>query len=130
MSRLPEEFQQDKALRDAALAVLVADIEHARVSLSGKAVAARVVGTIGDGARDALEVAKGHADDNRGFIAALIAALALWLARVPLLEILGLREPDGEWVADTSATDDEPNSPTTPSPVQTDEPSSAGESDD
>lgn len=130
MSQLPEDFKQDRALRDAALAVLVADIEHARVSLSGKAVAARVVGTIGDGAKDAFELAKGHADDNRGFIAALIAVLALWLARVPLLEILGVREPDGDLVSDPTLADDEQNQQTTPSPAKPEEPSSAGESDD
>ncbi|MDY7097384.1 MAG: hypothetical protein SXU28_04535 [Pseudomonadota bacterium] len=90
MSRIPDQFHEDRALRDAARAVLMADIEHARVTLSGKGVATRVAGRIGDGAKDVLEVAKTQADDNRGIVAALIGALVLWLARVPILQILGL----------------------------------------
>ena len=98
MSRLPARFQEDRALRDAARAVLIADLEHARTSLSGKAVAARVAGTIGDGAKDAFDVAKAHADDNRGILAGLIAILALWFAREPLLEIFGLAPADNDGV--------------------------------
>lgn len=87
MSRLPDDFYQDRALRDAARDVLVADIEHARASLSGKAIAGRVAGRVGDGAKDVLEVAKGHADDKRGILAIIIAFIALWFAREPIAEI-------------------------------------------
>ena len=87
MSRLPDDFYQDRALRDAARDVLVADIEHARASLSGKAIAGRVAGRVGDGAKDVLEVAKGHADDKRGILAIIIAFIALWFAREPIDEI-------------------------------------------
>lgn len=90
MSRLPSEFIEDRALRDAARDVLLADIEHARATFSGAGVAGRVAGRIGGGAKDVIEVAKVHADDNRGILAGLIALLALWFAREPLLEIFGL----------------------------------------
>ena len=92
MSRLPDAFHQDKALRDAARDVLVADIEHAKATMSGKALAGRVAGRVGDGAKDVLEVAKVHASDRQGILAGLIAIIALWFARGTIAEILGLVE--------------------------------------
>ena len=92
MARLDHRFYEDRALRDAAKEVLLADIANARNSLSGKAIAERTMGRIGEGAKDVFEVAKGQADDNRGIIAALIGALLLWLSRDPIMEILGLSE--------------------------------------
>jgi hypothetical protein len=84
LSRLPDEFHQDRALRDAARGVLAADIEHAREALSGKAIAGRVAGRVGDGARDVIEVAKQHAGDKSGLFAGLVAAIVLWFARKPI----------------------------------------------
>lgn len=108
MSRLEERFAADRALRDAAKAVLMADIEHARTSFSARGVADRVGTRIGDGAMDVLETAKETANDNRGIIAALIGAILLWLGRQPLLEALGFGE-------DTDAEAGEPvNEDTTP----------------
>jgi len=89
MSRLPDDFHQDRALRDAARDVLMADVEHAKATLSGKAIAGRVAGRMGDGAKDVLEVAKVHATDRQGLIAGLMAIIALWFAREPLAEIMG-----------------------------------------
>ncbi|MEL7519261.1 MAG: hypothetical protein AAFN48_09945, partial [Pseudomonadota bacterium] len=97
MSRLPEDFHQDRALRDAARGVLVADLEHAKATLSGKAIAGRVAGRVGDGAKDVAEIAKVHAADNQGLLAGLMAIIALFLARGPIMEILGLAEfPDDD----------------------------------
>ena len=91
MIKLDDQFIQDRALRDSARAVIMADITHARTSFSAKGVADRVGGRIGDGAKDVFEVAKSHSDDKRGIIAVLIGAVLLWLAREPIMEILGLR---------------------------------------
>lgn len=93
--RLPAQFVEDRALRDAARGVLMADILHARESFSTKGIATRIGNRIGDGARDVVEVAKVQADNNRGVLAILIGALLLWLARNPLLEMLGL-EPSAD----------------------------------
>ena len=96
MSKLEQRFEEDRALRDAAKIVLLADLEHAKASFSGKGLAERVGDRIGDGAKDVFEVAKVQADDNRGIIAALIGAILLWLGREPLLDLLGFgdEEPD------------------------------------
>ena len=137
MSRLPDRFREDRALRDAALAVLVADVEHARHTLSGKAVAARVAGTIGDGAKDVLEIAKIHADGHRGLIAGLIAILALWFARVPILEIFGITDPmvseepepsDDSPKPEAMETENEPETLPAESHCDPSEPPSTGES--
>ncbi|MEL7189563.1 MAG: hypothetical protein AAGK17_08440 [Pseudomonadota bacterium] len=90
MSKLEKQFEEDRALRNAALSVLKADVEHAKAALSGKAIASRVGTRVGDGAKDAFEIAKVHADDKRGILAALIGAVILWFVREPLLDILGL----------------------------------------
>ncbi|MEL6487747.1 MAG: hypothetical protein AAFQ13_11485 [Pseudomonadota bacterium] len=139
MNHPPAEFLEDRALRDAARAVLIADIEHARTSLSGKAVAARVAGTIGDGAKDAIDVAKTHAHDNRGILAGLMAVLALWFAREPLLEIFGrVAEPEDAQEplsedhseAATAAGENEIETPQDAPETDGEEPLTTGESDD
>lgn len=96
MTDLEQRFVEDRALRDAARTVLLADLEHARASFSAKGIADRVGGRIGDGAKDVYEVAKEQADDNRGIIAAIIGALILWFAREPILELLGLAEREAD----------------------------------
>ncbi|MCK0128456.1 hypothetical protein [Erythrobacter sp. F6033] len=136
MSKLDRQFYEDRALRDAAREVFIADLAHAKVSLSGKGIAARVAGNIGDGAKDVIEVAKVHGEDNRGVIAALIGALILWFARAPILEILGIEEANDDAEAtgtgeDTDAEPDfDPDSETLHQSAPTYEPPSSGESDD
>lgn len=90
MTKLPQQFIEDRALRDAARDVFMADIEHARTSTSGQGIATRIGSRVGDGAKDVFEVAKVHADDNRGILAALIGAIVLFFAREPILEIFGI----------------------------------------
>lgn len=118
MNELERRFIEDRAIRDAARAVLMADITHARSFLSPKGVAGRIGGRIGDGAKDVFEVAKAHSDNNRGIIAALIGAVLLWLGRDPILDMLGLSdgdeaceddfdEPGAEPSATTAGTQDE-----------------------
>jgi len=134
MIKLDDQFVQDRALRDSARAVIMADITHARTSFSAKGVADRVGGRIGDGAKDVFEVAKTHSDDKRGIIAILIGAVLLWLAREPILEILGLSvfeedgqddaEFDDESIAEPAQSDDPISPPATadtPSPGDDDE---------
>lgn len=112
MSNLEQRYIEDRAMRDAARAVLMADIEHAKASFSGAGMIDRITDRISEGAADVFETAKSHADDNRGIIAALIGAIILWLGREPLLELFGLGEPDeNEITAETGSPQaDETNS--------------------
>ncbi len=90
MSKLDKQFLEDRELRNAALAALKDDITHLKTGLSGKGLAERTVRRIGTGAKDALGDAGEAASDNRGIVAALFGAIALWFARGPILEGLGL----------------------------------------
>lgn len=109
MSRVEESLRQDRELRDAARAVFLADIEHAKTSFSAKGMAQRIGGRIGDGAKDVYEVAKVQADDNRGIIAVLIGAIALWFSREPILELLGLSATDAADEGQASEPTPEPD---------------------
>ncbi|QIQ86162.1 hypothetical protein [Erythrobacter sp.] len=93
MPDIDPRLAEDRALRNAALAVLKADIEHAKESFTPKSIAARTGTRLKEGAEEVYEIAKDRADDNRGVIAVLIGALFLFLARQPILEILGLADP-------------------------------------
>ncbi|BDI61061.1 hypothetical protein [Qipengyuania nanhaisediminis] len=90
MNELELRFLQDKRMRDAAKQVLHADIEHLRASLSGGNIARKVFGTVGEGAKDVLEIAREQAEDKTGVLAALVGALIVWLAREPIFAFLGL----------------------------------------
>lgn len=96
MTRLPQSFIEDRALRDAARAVLTEDIERLRASLSEEGIASRVssgvsstiTSRIRTGARDVLAQAKAQAGDHKGVLAVLIGAIVLWFARGPILDWL------------------------------------------
>ena len=87
MSRLEERYEKDRALRDAARAVLLDDVDHARTNLTPNAIAGRVTSRIGNGAKDVLDVAKDKAGEHRTLIAAIIAAVVLWLGREPIRDL-------------------------------------------
>lgn len=104
MMRLPDRFVEDRALRDAARAVLEADLAHIKDSLAERSVASRVTSgltatissRISDGARDVFEEARQQASDHRGVLAVLIGAIILWLARDPIFAWLGSGEGENE----------------------------------
>jgi hypothetical protein len=122
MSALPPSFLEDRALRDAARAVLEEDVARLRASLDEQGVASRVSSSVSTtvtsriraGASDALAQAKQSASDNPGIIAAVIGAILLWLMRGTLLDLIetaleGGEEADGDGAltpADAETTED------------------------
>lgn len=123
MTRLPERFLEDRALRDAARDVLIADFDHARRALTRKGVATRVADRISGGAKEVFDSAIEHAEDNRGIIAALVALIVAWFAREPLLGLFGLGDADA---AEDGPEDDadaaDPAPPATPGDPATEPP--------
>ena len=85
MSDLEQRFADYRALRDASKKVLLEEIEHARTAYSAKGLTNRYLGGVIEGGKDVYEVAKVHTVDNRGIIAIVLGALALWFGREPLL---------------------------------------------
>jgi len=111
MSGLADELAQDRALRDAALAVFRADLAFIRQDLQTRGVGGRVADRLGDSARDMLDDAVDYAEEHRRMITAAIAAIVLWLARAPLIEglaqILGFDNGTAEQEeADSRSQDD------------------------
>lgn len=84
---LEQRLREDRVLRNAARALFEADIAHLRASLAGKSISSRIVDRIGEGASDVLDEAMEVADNNKGVIATLIAAIVLWFARHPLIDL-------------------------------------------
>jgi hypothetical protein len=103
MTRLPCRFLEDRALRDAARAVLAEDIARVRSALEEEGIASRVSsgvtatisGRIRAGARDVMSQAKARAGDHKGVLAVLVGLIVLWLARGPILD----------WMAELDAID-------------------------
>ena len=111
MSELESRLTEDRALRDAALGVFRSDLRFIREDLGVRGVGGRIADRIGDSAMDMLDDAVDYAEDNRGQIAAAVAAVILWFARAPLLnglaQIFGFENGDAEQQdADSRSQDD------------------------
>jgi hypothetical protein len=116
MTRLPDRFIEDRALRDAARAVLTEDVERLRASLAEQGIASRlssgVTSTVGDriraGAQDVFTQLRAQAGDHKGWLALLVGAIILWFARGPILD----------WLDELDAEVPDEESDATPQPPQ------------
>ncbi|WP_133365226.1 hypothetical protein [Qipengyuania sediminis] len=95
MSDPRQQVIEDRRLRDASRAVLDADWAHVRADYKAKGMGARALARISAGASDVFEEARDVAADNKGALAAIVAALALWFARHPILDAVLGDERDG-----------------------------------
>lgn len=93
-------MRADRHLRNSARALLTADIEHLRSNLESKSIASRAVDRLTEGAVDLYEEAIDVANDNKGALAALFAAILVWFARNPIFELLGLNDEEEDETAD------------------------------
>ena len=89
MSDLEHRLAEDKALRDAALALFKADIALVRGDLDERGLGQRITNRVGESTMEMLDEATDFAEDNKGKVAAGIAAVVLWFARGPILDALG-----------------------------------------
>ncbi len=80
---------EDRHLRDSARALVEADIEHLKADFTHKSLAERAMDRVMDGASDLYDEAVDMAEDNKGALAALLAAVLVWFARNPIFELLG-----------------------------------------
>ena len=96
------QLREDKAMRDAAYALVQTDIEHLKQDWAEKGLGARAADRIKDGASDVYEEAVEVASDNRGVLAALVAAVGLWFARNPIMSLF----LDEDELDDEEADDD------------------------
>lgn len=85
---------EDRYLRDSARALVEADIEHLKADFTHKTLAERAMDRVVDVASDLYDEAIEMAEDNKGALAALVAAIVVWFARNPILELLGFAPED------------------------------------
>ncbi|QFI63625.1 hypothetical protein D0Y83_10380 [Qipengyuania flava] len=81
---------EDKHLRDSARALVEADVEHIKADLANKGMAKRALFRLRENAGELYDEALDVADSNKGAVAAVFAALVVWFARNPLLDMVGL----------------------------------------
>ncbi|WP_209347550.1 hypothetical protein [Pontixanthobacter sp. CEM42] len=94
--RLEQQMREDRNLRDAALALVKADVSHLKNDVGVKGVGARLATRMSEGATDVFEEAVEVADSNKGALAALVAAVILWFARNPIMELFRDEDLDGD----------------------------------
>lgn len=87
MSDLADQLRQDRAMRDAARALVKTDIAYLKGEFGSKSIGARVAARVSEGATDLYEEAAGLASDNKGILITLLAAVGLWFTRNPLMEL-------------------------------------------
>ncbi len=96
-------MKEDRALRNAARALVAADLANLRADLAGKGFGERIVDRINEGAVDLFDEAVQLADSNRGVLSALFGAILLWFARNPIIALF----TDDEHIDDDAETNDE-----------------------
>ncbi len=77
---------EDRHLRNSAKALVEADIAHLKADLAERSIGARAADRIADGASEVYDEAVEVASDNKGALAAIVAALVLWFARNPIID--------------------------------------------
>ncbi|OBX18361.1 hypothetical protein A9995_12880 [Erythrobacter sp. QSSC1-22B] len=85
---------EDRHLRNSAKALVEADIAHLKADLAERSIGARAADRIADGASEVYDEAVEVATDNKGALAAIVAALVLWFARNPIIDALFGEDPD------------------------------------
>lgn len=100
MTDLADQLREDRAMRDAARELVKTDIAYLKGEFGSKSIGARVADRVTDGATDLYEEAAELASDNKGILIALLAAVGLWFARNPLMELFLDPEDDPEYDED------------------------------
>jgi len=101
MSRLREQLDEDRSLRDSARALFRKELSHVRRAVTPQALGERVADRVGTKVDAASDDAVSFVRDHGGAIAAaggtLATGVGLWLARKPIIERLrGLFDGSGK----------------------------------
>ncbi len=106
MSDLGRRLAQDRATREAALANFNANLVQVRNDLDARGIGGRIADKAGKEVRAGFDEALAIADDNKGIVAATIAALTLWWLRHPMIEGVQSLLADGKDAADPAEIQD------------------------
>ncbi len=89
-----QKLRADRDLRDSALSLVKADLAFLQSDMNASSLSSRLMARAGDGAKDLYAEAGRLANDNRGILATLIAAIGIWFARTPLTALLSDTDDD------------------------------------
>ena len=99
-------FEADRANRKAARTLFEGRFAQVKEDLAARGVRDRIVAKTKDDALAVADEAVAVAKDNKGLIAATLAALLAWVFREPLLGLLSSRGTRQAPVQADTATDD------------------------
>ncbi|QDM39894.1 hypothetical protein [Altererythrobacter sp. TH136] len=94
--QLERNFREDRRVRDAARALVDADLANLRANYAARGLSDRIKHHLTEGAADVLDEAVAVTEDNKGAVAALVVAIVLWFARHPIIDLLTDSEPTPE----------------------------------
>jgi len=94
MSNLKHQMREDKAIRNAAKALLDADVAHVKNVFSRPSLTERAATNLNDSAHDVFDKASSAANDHKGFLAAIVGALLIWFARNPIVSLFEADDSD------------------------------------
>lgn len=93
MTQAGDQLARDRAARSSARARFDARLAQVQADLAARPIGGRIADKAGEEALSAANEALAVARESKGIIAAMIAALALWFLRNPLLAFLGRHLP-------------------------------------
>ena len=96
MTDLHAQMIEDRHLRDAARALIEADVQNLRNNMTGESIANRALDRVRDSVSELYDDTINTAVENKGVVAAVIAAIVVWLARNPILSLLGFGSDEVE----------------------------------
>ena len=108
MSDLKRQMLEDRAVRNAAKALIDADVAHVKNTFSGPSLTERAATNLNEGAREVFDKASAAANDHKGILAALIGAVLIWFARNPILSLFEMDEEEGDGEQSTPALGENP----------------------
>ena len=99
MTEAPEHrIAEYRALRDAAWAVVEADLAMLRNDVAARGIGERIKDRVGEEAHEVWDQARDVAGEHKGVVAGTVLALVAWL----------LRDPIGHAIAGLLGRDEEP----------------------
>ncbi|MFC0589305.1 hypothetical protein ACFFF7_07760 [Novosphingobium aquiterrae] len=80
-----DQLAEDRRMREAAKANFTAGIAQVKADLGARSVPARVIAKAKDEAVETMATGLEIAEESKGIVAGVVAAVLLWLFRAPLL---------------------------------------------
>jgi len=99
-------FETDRANRKAAWALFEGRLGQVKADLSARSIKGRMIDKAKGDALAMADEAVAVAKDNKGLIAATVAALVAWAFRAPLLELITAKRGGQAPVQPEPANDD------------------------